>query len=205
MLAQVNANGTSSNAGLWIGIAIAVIVVIAIIAIANRRQRTAHLQKQFGPEYERHVRTIGSQSKAEAELAAREERYRKLRILPLSPEARARYQNEWHALQSSFVDDPRVAIAGADRLIERVMRDRGYPVGDFNRQTEDLSVEHADVLGDYRTAHAIAQKSGAGTISTEEMRKAVVAYRELFERLVNSAPATTATITAKEPNRERTS
>src|SRR5579872_1489553 len=132
-----------NNTGLWIGIAIAVIIVIAIIAIANRRQRTAHLQKQFGPEYERHVRTIGSQSKAEADLLAREERYRKLKILPLSPEARTRYQNEWHSLQTGFVDNPRAAIAQADQLIERVMRDRGYPIGDFDRQTEDLSVEHA--------------------------------------------------------------
>ncbi|MGH7659796.1 MAG: hypothetical protein ACRENA_02620 [Vulcanimicrobiaceae bacterium] len=194
-----------NNAGAWIGIAIAVIIVIAIIAAISRRQRTEHLQKKFGPEYERHVRTIGSQSKAESELLAREERYRKLNIRPLSPEARTRYLNEWHALQSGFVDDPRVAIGQADQVIERVMRDRGYPIGDFNRQTEDLSVEHSDVLGDYRVAHAIAQRSAAGTISTEEMRKAVVAYRELFERLVNPTSPTTTTTTSKEIKRERTS
>jgi Fe-S cluster assembly scaffold protein SufB len=191
MLAQAAANGTSSSMGLWIAIAVGVIIVIGLLALISRRQRSDHLRKQFGPEYERHVRTIGSQSKAEADLAAREQRYRKLDIKPLTPGAKQRYLDEWRSLQSRFVDEPRAAIHDADVLIENVMRDRGYPTGDYKRQAEDLSVEHADVLDNYRVAHAIAQQSDAGTVSTEDMRKAVVAYRALFERLVGAgAPAT---------------
>ena len=190
MLAQAT-QGTASNTGLWIAIAVGVIIVIGLIAFISRRQRSEHLRKQFGPEYDRHVRTIGSQTKAEAELAAREQRYRKLDIKPLTPGAKQRYLEEWHSVQSRFVDEPKAAIHDADVLVEQVMRDRGYPVGDYRRQTEDLSVEHADVLDNYRVAHAISQRSDAGTVSTEDMRKAVVAYRALFERLVGAAAPTT--------------
>lgn len=191
MLAQATAHGTASNTGLWIAIAVGVIIVIALIAFMSRRQRSEHLRKQFGPEYDRHVRTIGSQTKAEAELAAREQRYKKLDIKPLTPGAKQRYLEEWRSVQSRFVDEPKAAIHDADVLVEQVMRDRGYPVGDYRRQTEDLSVEHADVLDNYRVAHAISQRSDAGTVSTEDMRKAVVAYRALFDRLVGAATPTT--------------
>lgn len=191
MLAQATAHGTGSNAGLWIAIAVGVIIVIALLSFIARRQRSEHLRKQFGSEYDRHVRTIGSQSRAEQELAAREQRYRKLDIRPLTPGAKQRYLDEWRAVQSRFVDEPKAAIHDADVLVEQVMTDRGYPVGDYNRQTEDLSVEHADVLENYRVAHAISQRSDAGTVTTEDMRKAVVAYRALFERLVGAAAPTT--------------
>lgn len=192
MLAQATANNTT-NAGVWIAIAVGVICVVALIAFISRRQRSDHLRKQFGPEYDRHVRTIGSQSKAEAELAAREQRYRKLDIRPLTSGAKQRYLDEWRSLQGRFVDEPRAAIHDADVLVEQVMRDRGYPTGDYRRQTEDLSVDHADVLENYRVAHAISQQSDAGTVTTEDMRKAVVAYRALFERLVGADAPTTRT------------
>lgn len=202
MLAQATVNGTN-NTGIWIAIAIGVIILILLIATITRRQRSEHLRKQFGPEYDRHVRTIGSQSKAEADLAAREQRYRKLDIRPLTPGAKQRYLDEWRALQSRFVDEPRTAIHEADVLIEQVMRDRGYPIGDYGRQTEDLSVEHADVLDSYRVAHAISQRSDAGNVTTEDMRQAVVAYRSLFERLIGAA-GFDETVARKETNRERT-
>ena len=186
MLAQ-SVVGTPSTT--WIAILVAIIIVIAIAWFASRRMRSDHLRKQFGPEYERHVRTIGSQTKAEEELAARERRYRKLDIRALSPSARERYQEKWRVVQSEFVDAPETAIGKADSLIQSVMRDRGYPTGDFDRQAEDLSVEHARVIDDYRAAHATSEKSTAGKASTEELRQAVISYRSLFDSLVGTQPA----------------
>lgn len=38
----------------------------------------------------------------------------------------------------------------ADVLVVEVMRVRGYPVEDFDRRTEDISVDHPDVVRHWR-------------------------------------------------------
>ena len=185
MIAQASATATN-NSALWIVVAIVVFAAAIVIAVLSRRQRSQQLRRRFGPEYDRQVRTLKSQSKAEAELSQRERRHHDLHIKPLTPGARDRYLEEWKSVQSRFVDDPQAAIRDADRVLQNVMRDRGYPSDDFITTTKDLSVEHADVLDNYRMAHAISQKNNA---STEELRRAVIACRSVFDRLVVSEPA----------------
>jgi FtsZ-interacting cell division protein ZipA len=185
MLAQTSATATS-DFPLAIVIAIIVIAAVIIVALVYRRSRTETLRRRFGPEYDREVKTLHSQSKAEAELTERERRHRSLHIKPLTPGARERYIEEWQTVQSRFVDDPREAIGEAVSVIQNVMRDRGYPLNDFNTTTKDLSVEHADVLDNYRMAHEVSLKNNA---STEELRQAVIACRSVFDRLVVSTPA----------------
>src|ERR671912_616390 len=73
---------------------------------------------------------------------------------------RRRYRVQWGELQGRFVDRPVVAVADADELIAQVMRERGYPVDDFESQSELISVVHAAVVQNYRQAHAIY----AGTV-----------------------------------------
>ena len=97
---------------MWVLIAIAVVVVVALIvwrALARRRRR-GRLKEQFGPEYDRTLESADSRRKAEADLAAREERRSKLEIRPLSQAARDRYVETWRVVQSQFVDDPRGAV-----------------------------------------------------------------------------------------------
>ncbi len=64
------------------------------------------------------------------------------------------------------------------------MRHRGYPVGDFDQNAADLSVDHPLVVENYRTAHQIALREGHGPGNTEDLRKAMVSYRALFEDLL---------------------
>ncbi len=90
-----------------------------------------------------------------------------------------------HELQDRFGDEPDAAFEEADRLVADVMVERGYPVGDVDRQMADLSVEHSDVLSHYRTAHDIAQASAQGRkTTTEDFRLGMVHYRALFSALV---------------------
>jgi hypothetical protein len=174
---------------MWIWIAAAVVVIVALIAFAtNRRRSSEAMRKRFGPEYDRTVASTGSPKAAEAELARRERRVRALDLKPLTPGARSRYVESWRAVQARFVDDPSGAIADADRLLTDAMRDRGYPVDDANQRLEDLSVEHAGTLNNYRTAAAIAQRNARGQAGTEELRQAMVSYRTLFSELVGADP-----------------
>ncbi len=169
----------------WIVIGIAVVVaVVAILWAVMSRRRSQQLQRQFGPEYERTVNERGNRSEAEKELAARRERREQLNLRPLTPEARDRYGREWQSTQEQFVDSPSAAVASADSLIQSVMVDRGYPMGDFERRAADISVDHPDVVQNYREAHRLSERSAAGNGSTEDLRKAMQLYRSLFEELM---------------------
>lgn len=162
-------------------IVVAVVVIAALLWFAVGRRR-ARLRQTFGPEYDRTVGERGSKRAAEAELRERLERRERLRIVPLDSAARDRYLDAWHRTQARFVDQPTAAVHEADRLISEVMRERGYPVEDFEQRAADISVDHPQVVDDYRTAHAIASEdAGAGT---EDLRQAMVHYRSLFEELL---------------------
>jgi hypothetical protein len=170
-------------------ILILVVVVVAAFALAMlRERRSRRLRSHFGPEYDRAVRESGSRSKAEEVLVERQRRLEKLNIRPLSPEERDRFASQWHDTQARFVDDPAGSIRQADRLVFDAMLARGYPMADFEHRAEDISVNHPHVVHNYRSAHEIAMRHEKGQASTEDLRQAMVYYRDLFDDLIE-APA----------------
>jgi hypothetical protein len=174
----------------WILIAIGVVAVGLLIAwrgIAARRRRG--LQQTFGPEYDRTVADAASRREAESELAERQKRREELEIKPLDPAARERYRREWQRAQERFVDDPPGAVGEANRLIQDVMRERGYPVQDFEQRAADVSVDHPEVVSNYRAAHGISVANERGKATTEDLRTAMVHYRSLFAELLEAEPA----------------
>ena len=174
------------NTQTWI--ILAGTVVLALIAFAAwffyRTKQSQGLQQRFGSEYGRTVDEFGSQTKAESELKAREKRVERLNILPLAPSDAARFSEAWKALQGRFVDDPKGVFVQADQLVRELMSKRGYPLGDFERRAADISVDHPAVVEHYRAAQAIVVRNGRGEADTEELRKAVVHYRALFNELL---------------------
>lgn len=169
----------------WVVIAIGVIVLLALIAWnAFRARRRRGLQQRFGGEYDQAVSDAPSRRQAEADLAGREKRRKELEIRPLDPEAQQRYAQQWRKAQERFVDDPEEAVGEADRLIQQVMRERGYPVEDFEQRAADLSVDHPDVISNYRAARGISIANERGKASTEDLRTAMVHYRALFTELL---------------------
>ena len=173
------------DTSVWIIIAIAVVLVLVIALVAaGRAKRRKGLQSNFGSEYDHALTEADSRRRAEAELRDRVKRHDEFDLRPLDRDERNRYLREWDGVQAHFVDEPAGAIRDADDLIQQVMRDRGYPVDDFDQRAADLSVEHADVVENDRSAHAISKRSATGEATTEELRRAVVKYRTLFEDLV---------------------
>lgn len=172
---------------VWVVIVAAAIVVAAGIAIAaSRTRRSRELQERFGPEYDRVAADAPSRREAESELREREKRRDRLDIRPLDPSDRDRYRARWEDVQARFVDDPAGAVGDADALIQDVMRARGYPVDDFDTRSADLSVDHPDVVENYRAGHGIAVAHERGKAGTEELRHAIRHYRALFDSLVEN-------------------
>jgi hypothetical protein len=142
------------------------------------------LKSRFGPEYERTVSEVGDEKTAEKELLARERKRDELDIRPLPPAVLNGYVTRWRAVQTAFVDHPSSAVGEADLLVTEVMRDRGYPVDDFDRQAADISVDHPTVVANYRAAHDIHLAQQRGDVGTEQQRQAFVHYRALFTKLL---------------------
>ena len=164
--------------------AVAVAFIALVAWFIYQRVQSQKLQQRFGPEYGRTVDRLGSQTKAEAELRARERRVEKFNIVPLAPAEAARFRQAWNVLQSHFVDDPEGAVVQADALVRELMLKRGFPMGDFERRAADISVDHPVVVENYRAAQGIAERAARGEADTEELRNAVVHYRAIFNELL---------------------
>ena len=170
-------------------VVIVTLIVVALVINAYNRRRTRRLREQFGPEYDRTVALAGGRTAAENRLAERSERVHKLNVRSLNNVERDSYIKEWGRVQAHFVDAPAGAVAEADQLLGDVMAQCGYPVGDFEQRAADISVDHPVVTQNYRAAHEIALRQAGGRATTEELRRAMIHYRALFDELVAVPPA----------------
>jgi len=168
---------------------IIIVLVIAVIALAAvmllQRSKTHKLRSKFGPEYDRVVDREGNTRRAEAVLDSRQKRIEKFEIRRLSEDECHRFAEQWQVVQERFVDDPRQSVADADQLINKALEARGYPMADFEQRAADISVEHPRVVEDYRIAHDIAVRDRRGQTSTEDLRRAMQHYRNLFEHVLD--------------------
>jgi hypothetical protein len=171
-------------------VAVVVIVVGAVVAVVVKRRRSERLRQHFGPEYDRAIAEGGDKRHGEARLEERAERVKKFNLRPLTAGDRARFTAQWDRVQAHFVDAPAGAVAEADQLLGDIMATCGYPMGDFEQRAADISVEHPVVTQNYRAAHDIALRQAKGQASTEDLRRAMIHYRTLFDELVNGRKET---------------
>ena len=177
---------------VWIVIvaaAAALVLLVAAIA-ARRKRRRDHLQERFGPEYDRTVSSEGRRD-AERHLTDVEKQHEELDIRPLTPAARDRYVDEWRQVEARFVNDPEDAARSAERVVHRVLEDRGYPTDvEPEYRVAHVAADHPEVVERYRHGHAMLQAKN-GDQDTENLRKAMIDFRAVFEELVVEEPQTT--------------
>jgi hypothetical protein len=163
----------------------AVAIIALLIWSAMRKRRSTLLRDRFGDEYDRTVKQHGRRGPAEAALQERTKRVAQLDIRPLTPQERTAFTQEWTEVKAVFVDSPPEAVLHADRMVAQMMAARGYPMADFDRRYEDLSVDHGDVARHYRAGHDITLRQGRGEAGTEDLRQAMKHYEALFDHLVS--------------------
>jgi hypothetical protein len=170
----------------WIVIAaVAAVVLILVVAIAStkKKKRRGHLQERFGPEYDRTVSAEG-RKEAERRLSTVEKEHDELDIKPLTAGARERYLEEWRQTEARFVNDPEDAARSADRIVVRVLEDRGYPTDlDTEGKAAHVAADHPDVVERYRHGHEMLASDDRDH-ETENLRKAMIDFRAVFDQLV---------------------
>lgn len=77
-----------------------------------------------------------------------------------------RFREDWRQIQTRFVDDPREAVEGADRLVADVMRSLTDRFADRKHELEGRWQQGAQA-------------------ETEDLRQALRSYRSFFDRLLN--------------------
>ena len=170
------------NAATIVIVLVVGIVVGVGIAYLFQRNRSLRLRKRFGPEYSRAVAETGDRWRAESALEHRAKRVERLHVRTLSSAERRHFLEAWHEVQGRFVDDPNGSLLEADRLIASVMSAEGYPVADFEQRAADISVDHPEVVENYRGGHRVVEAQGRA--DTEDLRQGMIHYRTLFEDLL---------------------
>lgn len=166
--------------GVIVGALLAVLVMVVL-----RGNRSTTLKKRFGPEYDRAVSGAGHRQ-GEAILQDREERREHLDIRPLDPADREQFIAQWGEIQNTFVDRSSQAVTDAAALLTAVMNRRGYPVDNFDEQADLISVDHPDLVQDYRAAQEIRERNSRNEATTEELRRALLRFRALFGELLET-------------------
>jgi hypothetical protein len=120
-----------------------------------------------------------------------------LDIRPLFREDAYRFSVSWRALQARFGQDPRGAVAEADRLLGEVLYARGFPIGAIEEHAAAISADFPRLVTNYRVARSLALRQARGQAQADDLRQAFNAQRALFQDIL---PATELAHTDRRPS-----
>ena len=107
------------------------------------------------------------------------------RPTPLADRTRSRYQIELAELTQRFSEAPVETLREAERLVGRILRDRGYPYLDPNLRPEAVAEHFPTIAEEYRTARTVMQRFDSGkSVGSDEMCEALGNYRTIASGLL---------------------
>lgn len=174
---------------MLVGVIIAIIAVVLLLglaAVGRSNQRKRSLRRSFGPEYETVAQAHDSKQDVDRELLRRKRLHEQLNLHAISTNDQEYFATSWDHVQGEFLDDPAVALRSAGRLVTRLLDARGYPGDDPGERLALLSVNHANVLADYRRAQWMSEHTlrASAPVPTEELRQALLSYHALSNALM---------------------
>jgi hypothetical protein len=173
-----------TNTEIFIAALLIVVLFLAFVPPARRKIRHVVIRKGLRSHNDLAAYDDGYVHETPASMAGHDSRSDELRIGKFGAARRERFVAEWQTVQSGFVDHPAAAVIEAGDLIASLLEARGYPRDRFEHRAADFSATYPHVLEDYRVAHAIAERQGRGEASTEELRTAMIKYRDIFDELI---------------------
>jgi hypothetical protein len=91
------------------------------------------------------------------------------------------WETEWESLEPLVVDSPAETLPEVDRLIERMLTERGYPT----TEAEAHESAEPEVVAEFLEARRITKLVDAGEeVGPGDIGAAVTGYRSLYEFLL---------------------
>ncbi len=158
------------------------VVLLVATAVALRLMRRRHLaaRASSGPTSRRTPRVARPRPDRGTELARPEQ----LGIRTLTPGERQRYVAAWQGLQQRAERLPALALCEADAVVDRLLRDCGYPVDDPRAPGDVVPGRHAEVLASYRAGHALEQVNSSSRSDSAQVQQAMAHFRAAFDAVV---------------------
>jgi hypothetical protein len=149
----------------------AVVGVVALRRRARRRGRAA-------------AAAAGRTPRLRADRGTELARPEQLGIRTLAAGERQRYVSAWEGVQSRAEQLPALALSEADAVVDRLLRDCGYPVDDPRAPGDVVPGRHAEVLASFRAGHALEQINSSSRSDAEQVRQAMAHFRSAFDAVV---------------------
>jgi hypothetical protein len=95
---------------------------------------------------------------------------------------RHEWESEWQALEEALADAPVETLPAVDELVERMLVERGYTLGDpVAREGDDR-----EIVAEFQAAREITRlvEQGGEDVSPGDVAAAVNGYRSIFEYLI---------------------
>jgi hypothetical protein len=150
-------------------------VVVGVVALRRRRRPDPSRATVPAPK-----RTSRPRADRGTELARPEQ----LGVRALTDGERQRYVAAWQGVQQRAELRPALALCEADAVVDRLLRDCGYPVDDPRAPGDVVPGRHADVLASFRAGHALEQINSSSRSDDEQVRQAMAHFGAAFDAVV---------------------
>jgi hypothetical protein len=95
---------------------------------------------------------------------------------------RHEWQTEWEGLEEDLADSPVQALPAVGDLIERMVREHGWPIDD---EVADDGIE-PDLLARFREAREVTNQVEHGDdFDLGDVGQAIHTYRDIYEQLID--------------------
>jgi hypothetical protein len=168
-------------------VVLAALFLVALGAFLQRhRERNPALHDRVESEYDQVFLGISSAYLLGGKLVNRVSPNQAVKIRELCASEREWVVTEWQAIQSSFVDHPRTSLIEADDLINALLETRGSLEATLEQCEAGVSVDDQPVVENFGVAHSVAVRFGQVEPTAEELRTAMMRYREIFDYLLQT-------------------
>lgn len=156
------------------------LVAAAVTGLVVLRRRRAAGRPSTSPAVRRVARAARPRPDRGTELGRPEQ----LGIRTLTAGERTRYLAAWEALQRRAERLPELALCEADAVVDRLLRDCGYPVDDPRAPGDVVPGRHAGVLAAYRAGHALEQVTTSSHSDAAQVQQAMAHFQAAFDAVV---------------------
>ena len=165
---------------------LALLLVGAVVGVVLLRRRRPPAPRRTASPTAGRAKSAGSKRvpRLRADRGTELARPEQLGIRTLTAAERTRYLAAWEGVRGRADQQPVLALSEADAVVDRLLRDCGYPVDDPRAAGDVVPGRHAEVLASFRAGHALEQANSSSRSDAEQVRQAMAHFAAAFDAVV---------------------